>query len=193
MKFIKNSEKEKIFVVLSVVLLSSTITTTLAYSLPQENNYNINYLYSKEDAIDSHSNPAILPRTGNDDNNYKNIDASASFSSAGGRQAGNTINGNYTSTNNSNIKEITLIAQDAELEIAPGKRVKTWTFNGTMPAPPLRFTEGDNVTIQFINKTPIPHTIHFHGNHDDLNDGVFHKFCQIKLIFIILLPSQREH
>ena len=39
--------------------------------------------------------------------------------------------------------------------------------------PPLRFTEGDNVTIKFINKTPIPHTIHFHGNHDDLNDGVY--------------------
>lgn len=69
-------------------------------------------------------------------------------------------------------KEYTLIAQDAELEIAPGKVVKTWTFNGTMPAPPLRFTEGDNVTIKFINKTPVPHTIHFHGNHDDLNDGV---------------------
>jgi nitrite reductase (NO-forming) len=69
-------------------------------------------------------------------------------------------------------KQYTLIAQDAELEIAPGKLVKTWTFNGTMPAPPLRFTEGDNVTIKFINKTPIPHTIHFHGNHDDANDGV---------------------
>lgn len=69
-------------------------------------------------------------------------------------------------------KEITLVAQDAEVEIAPGKVVKMWTFNGTAPAPPLRFTEGDNVSIKFINKTPIPHTIHFHGNHDDANDGV---------------------
>ncbi|HKH86142.1 MAG TPA: multicopper oxidase domain-containing protein [Nitrososphaera sp.] len=72
-------------------------------------------------------------------------------------------------------KEYTLIAQDAELEIAPGKVVKTWTFNGTMPGPPLRFTEGDNVTIKFINKTPIPHTVHMHGNHDDVNDGVHHQ------------------
>jgi len=70
-------------------------------------------------------------------------------------------------------KEYTLIAQDAELEIAPGKVVKTWTFNGTMPAPTLRFTEGENVSIKFINKTPTAHTIHFHGNHDDANDGVF--------------------
>jgi nitrite reductase (NO-forming) len=69
-------------------------------------------------------------------------------------------------------KEITLIAQDVELEIAPGKRVKTWTFNGTVPAPTLRFTEGDNVTVHFINKGAGPHTIHFHGNHDDKNDGV---------------------
>ena len=69
-------------------------------------------------------------------------------------------------------KQYTLVAQDADLEIAPGKVVKTWTFNGTMPGPTLRFTEGDNVTIKFINKTPIPHTIHFHGNHDDANDGV---------------------
>ncbi len=70
-------------------------------------------------------------------------------------------------------KEITLIAEDAELEIAPGKVVKTWTFNGTMPGPTLRFTEGENVSIKFINKTPVAHTIHFHGNHDDKNDGVF--------------------
>jgi nitrite reductase (NO-forming) len=86
-------------------------------------------------------------------------------------EATTTTSGNST-TITPTRKEYTLIAQDAELEIAPGKVVKTWTFNGTMPAPPLRFTEGDNVTIKFINKTPIPHTIHFHGNHDDANDGV---------------------
>ncbi len=69
-------------------------------------------------------------------------------------------------------RQITLVAEDAEIEIAPGKRVKTWTFNGTVPAPTIRLTEGENVTIKFINKSPIPHTIHFHGNHDDTADGV---------------------
>jgi nitrite reductase (NO-forming) len=73
-------------------------------------------------------------------------------------------------------KEYTSIAHDAELEIAPGKVVKTWTFNGTMPASTLRFIEGDNVTIKFINKSPIPHTIHFHGNHSDLNDCVHSRY-----------------
>ena len=69
-------------------------------------------------------------------------------------------------------RQITLVAEDAEIEIAPGKRVKTWTFNGTVPAPTIRLTEDENVTIKFINKSPIPHTIHFHGNHDDTADGV---------------------
>jgi nitrite reductase (NO-forming) len=91
------------------------------------------------------------------------------------QQAGDSFEeGVITSEPTSSVKsrQITLVAQDAEVEIAPGKVVKMWTFNGTVPAPPLRFTEGENVTIKFINKTPIPHTIHFHGNHDDKNDGV---------------------
>lgn len=78
-----------------------------------------------------------------------------------------------SNTSDKRTRQITLIAQDAEIEIAPGKIVRMWTFNGTVPAPPLRFTEGENVSIKFINKTPIPHTVHFHGNHDDKNDGVF--------------------
>jgi plastocyanin len=90
----------------------------------------------------------------------------------GSTEAEATASSNTTTTTSPTRKEYTLIAQDAELEISPGKVVKTWTFNGTMPAPPLRFTEGDNVTIKFINKTPVPHTIHFHGHHDDVNDGV---------------------
>jgi FtsP/CotA-like multicopper oxidase with cupredoxin domain len=69
-------------------------------------------------------------------------------------------------------KEFTLIALDADLEIAPGKVARAWTFNGTMPAPTLRVTEGDHVNVHFINETPVPHTIHFHGNHDDADDGV---------------------
>lgn len=69
-------------------------------------------------------------------------------------------------------KEFTLVAQEVELEVSPGERVKAWTFNGTMPGPVLRVTEGDDVTVHFINKTPMAHTIHFHGNHDDESDGV---------------------
>jgi len=67
----------------------------------------------------------------------------------------------------------TLIAQDAEIEISPGVRTTVWTYNGTVPAPTLRFTEDDDVTVKFVNETPYAHTIHFHGTHDSANDGVW--------------------
>ena len=50
----------------------------------------------------------------------------------GPSEAEATTTSNPTETASPTRKEITLIAQDAELEIAPGKVVKTWTFNGTM-------------------------------------------------------------
>jgi len=68
-------------------------------------------------------------------------------------------------------KKIKIVLEDTEIEIAPGKKIKTWAFNGTVPGPPLRFTEGENVSILFVNKGLYPHTIHFHGIHDDKNDG----------------------
>jgi nitrite reductase (NO-forming) len=67
----------------------------------------------------------------------------------------------------------TLIAQETTLEIAPGVRVPAWTYNGTIPGPTLRATEGDRVILHFINETPLPHTIHLHGDHDEQDDGVF--------------------
>ena len=112
-----------------MLLLCGTATSTpLAYSLPQKSNDDIyNELHSKEDIIKSHPTSAILSGVGNDDNNYKDIGTSASFPSAGGMQAENSIIGSNTSTTtstvNSNKKEITLVAEDAEVEIAPGKRV----------------------------------------------------------------------
>ena len=98
--------------------------------------------------------------------------AKAQEAEDGNFEQGSLTEGSSEPYTSAKSRQITLIAQDAEIEIALGKTVKMWTFNGTVPAPPLRFTEGENVSIKFINKTPIPHTIHFHGNHDDKNDGV---------------------
>src|SRR5918912_634375 len=69
--------------------------------------------------------------------------------------------------------EYTLIAENTTLEIAPGVRVDAWTYNGTIPVPTLTATEGDTVIIHFINKTPMPHTVHLHGDHPSQEDGVF--------------------
>ena len=65
----------------------------------------------------------------------------------------------------SETHEYTLVAEETTLEIAPGVRVDAWTYNGTIPGPTLTATEGDRVIVHFINKTPLPHTVHFHGDH----------------------------
>jgi nitrite reductase (NO-forming) len=70
-------------------------------------------------------------------------------------------------------REYTLIAEETTLEISPGVRVDAWTYNGSIPGPTLTATEGDRVIVHFINKTPLPHTVHFHGDHPSTQDGVF--------------------
>ncbi len=70
------------------------------------------------------------------------------------------------------LREFTLIAQNAEIEVAPGVFFNAWTYNGTVPGPTLRVTEGDLVRIEFINRADHPHTIHFHGIHAGNMDGV---------------------
>lgn len=71
------------------------------------------------------------------------------------------------------IREYTLVAKETTVEIAPGVRVVAWTYNGTIPGPTIRATEGDRVIIHFINESHLPHTIHLHGDHNEKNDGSF--------------------
>ena len=48
-------------------------------------------------------------------------------------------------------------------EIVPGVRVHAFTYNGTLPGPEIRIPEGDWALVNFTNKTPEFHTIHWHG------------------------------
>ena len=73
-----------------------------------------------------------------------------------------------------NLREFTIIAEDNKIqEISPGVFYNVWTFNGTVPGPTIRATEGDLVRIIFINNGSKSHTIHFHGIHPAEMDGVF--------------------
>ena len=84
-----------------------------------------------------------------------------------------SLQSNLSSSYQPITREYTLIAENTTLEIAPGLRVDAWTYNGTMPGPTITAVEGDRVIVHFINKTPLPHTIHFHGDHPSEQDGVF--------------------
>ncbi len=71
------------------------------------------------------------------------------------------------------VREYRLVARDVELEIAPGVFFPAWTYNGTVPGPVIRATEGDLLRVTFLNAGSHPHTIHFHGIHPAGMDGVF--------------------
>ena len=71
------------------------------------------------------------------------------------------------------VREYVLTALDREIEIAPGVFYPAWTYNGTVPGPVLRATEGDLLRVRFANAGSHPHTIHFHGIHPPAMDGVF--------------------
>lgn len=72
------------------------------------------------------------------------------------------------------IREYVIVAEDDLVqEIAPGVFYNVWTFNGTVPGPTIRATEGDLVRITFVNNGTKPHTMHFHGIHPAIMDGVF--------------------
>ena len=71
------------------------------------------------------------------------------------------------------VREYTLTAIDKEIEIAPGVFFPAWTYNGSVPGPVIRATEGDVLRVRFVNGGSHPHTIHFHGIHPANMDGVF--------------------
>jgi FtsP/CotA-like multicopper oxidase with cupredoxin domain len=69
-------------------------------------------------------------------------------------------------------REWTLVAGDKEIEVAPGVHYPAWTYNGRVPGPTLRCQEGDLLRVRFVNGSEHPHTIHFHGLHPSVMDGV---------------------
>jgi manganese oxidase len=79
-----------------------------------------------------------------------------------------------TSTNSDGqtIRAFEITAEDKEIEIAPGIFFPAWTYNGQVPGPTLRATEGELLRITFQNNGSMPHTMHFHGIHGASMDGI---------------------
>ena len=71
------------------------------------------------------------------------------------------------------LREYELTVVDREIEVAPGVMYSAWTFNGQVPGPTIRATEGDVMRIRFSNAGSHPHTAHFHGIHVANMDGVY--------------------
>src|SRR5581483_11202832 len=66
-----------------------------------------------------------------------------------------------------------LTAQVVQWEVVPGVRQEAWTYNGQLPGPLIRVTEGDRVRVELKNDLPEPTIIHFHGPRTpNAQDGV---------------------
>ena len=61
------------------------------------------------------------------------------------------------------VVEVDMVARLAEVDIAPGKHVQAWTYNGGIPGPLVHVTAGDRLIVHFTNELPEPTTIHWHG------------------------------
>ncbi|MGI8607166.1 MAG: multicopper oxidase domain-containing protein [Gaiellaceae bacterium] len=70
------------------------------------------------------------------------------------------------------VREVELVAENREIEVANCVRFPAWTYNGSVPGPVVRATEGDLLRIRFRNDGTHPHSIHFHGIHPPRMDGV---------------------
>ncbi|EFM12140.1 multicopper oxidase type 3 [Paenibacillus curdlanolyticus YK9] len=70
------------------------------------------------------------------------------------------------------VRDYEMHAVELEVEIAKGVKFPGWAYNGTIPGPTLRCTEGDIVRVTFHNGSSHPHSIHFHGIHPTNMDGL---------------------
>lgn len=61
------------------------------------------------------------------------------------------------------IREIELVAREADVDLGTGAPVRLWTYNGAVPGPVLEADVGDELVVRFRNELPEETTIHWHG------------------------------
>ena len=61
------------------------------------------------------------------------------------------------------VKVFNLIAEPVKQQIAPGKIVDLWGFNGSAPGRTIQVNQGDRVRIVVDNHLPEPTSMHWHG------------------------------
>jgi manganese oxidase len=61
------------------------------------------------------------------------------------------------------VKVYDLTCKVVQWETEPGKRVTGWAYNGIVPGPQIRVTQGDRVRVNVKNELPESTSVHFHG------------------------------
>lgn len=72
-----------------------------------------------------------------------------------------------------NSREYDLVAAPARWEVLPGIGADAYAYNGQVPGPTIRVTEGDTLRVTLRNELDEPTSIHWHGLHvPNAMDGV---------------------
>jgi len=82
---------------------------------------------------------------------------------AAGIALGGGLGTAYTQT--ANAADYTLRIAPMKLELARGKVIDTFAYNGAVPGPLLRLREGQQVNIDITDDTDIEDIVHWHGLH----------------------------
>ncbi len=77
-----------------------------------------------------------------------------------------------TLPNGQTLHEYEIVVINKNIEVVPGIEFPAWTYNGRIPGPTFRATEGDHIRITLKNGSNHPHSMHFHGFHPSGMDGV---------------------
>src|SRR5574341_25851 len=99
--------------------------------------------------------PNTIGEVNHEDNGFNPTDILTNFD-------GGTVT---TLPNGQTQREYNIVALDHTVEIVPGIEFPAWTYNGRIPGPTIRATEGDHIRINLSNGSGHPHSMHFHGFH----------------------------
>lgn len=80
--------------------------------------------------------------------------------------------GTVKKENGRTIREFQIVAGTSTVQLNSAVSFVTWNFNGRVPGPTLRATEGDRIRVMFLNNGGHAHTMHFHGIHPAESDGI---------------------
>ena len=61
------------------------------------------------------------------------------------------------------FKVFDITVKKVQWEVEQGKMVEAWTYNGVVPGPEIRVTEGDKVRVVVKNELDESTSVHFHG------------------------------
>ena len=61
------------------------------------------------------------------------------------------------------VKVFEVTAREVQWEVEPGVKRTAFAYNGVVPGPTIRVTEGDRVRVILKNQLPESTSIHFHG------------------------------